>query len=422
MSMGIFDGKRYFVYGDGASGRAACRALRKNGGKAKIYTDECGAFAEPQKANYDGAVISPGIRPTHAVYDYCPRNGIETLSEAELGFMLAKTPIVGVTGTNGKTTVTRLIADMTGAVACGNIGYPVSSAAAKNVPLVCELSSFQLYNSEHIAPRVAVVTNIASDHIDWHGSEAEYFRCKCNIARQAKVLVLGENIPLRALDTLNTDADVLRCSTERHVDGAYIDKGYFWFCGRRVCPVDYYRLQGKHNLENALCSVAAASVMGADNRKILAALASATLSPHRVAPVGSFGGKRWIDDSKGTNIAATLAAVNVTDGRVCLITGGRDKGLDFDTLFAALDERVENVIAMGESAQSIRDSGAKYGRAITVVNGLSDAVTAAAEIECDAVLLSPACASFDEFDNYAERGEAFSSAVRALYSDRKHKK
>lgn len=114
--------------------------------------------------------------------------------------------------------------------------------------------------------------------------------------------------------------------------------------------------------------------------------------------------------------------MNVTDGRVCLITGGRDKGLDFDTLFAALDERVENVIAMGESAQSIRDSGAKYGRAITVVNGLSDAVTAAAEIECDAVLLSPACASFDEFDNYAERGEAFSSAVRALYSDRKHKK
>ena len=114
MSMGIFDGKRYFVYGDGASGRAACRALRKNGGKAKIYTDECGAFAEPQKANYDGAVISPGIRPTHAVYDYCARNGIETLSEAELGFMLAKTPIVGVTGTNGKTTVTRLIAGTSG--------------------------------------------------------------------------------------------------------------------------------------------------------------------------------------------------------------------------------------------------------------------------------------------------------------------
>lgn len=420
--MGIFDGKRYFVYGDGASGRAACRALRKNGGKAKIYTDALGAFTQPQSAEYDGAVISPGIRPAHSVYEYCARRGIKPMGEAELGFMLAKAPIVGVTGTNGKTTVTRLIADMTDAVACGNIGYPVSTAAAKNTPLVCELSSFQLYNSELIAPRTAVITNIASDHIDWHGSEEEYFRCKCNIARNAKTLILGENIPLRALNSLSTDADILRCSTERHVDGAYIDKGYFWFCGRRVCPVDYFRLRGKHNLENALCAIAAASVMGADNRKILSVLASATLSPHRVAPVGNFGGKRWIDDSKGTNIAACIAAVDMTEGRVCLIIGGRDKGLDFGTLFPALDERIVRVIAMGESAQLIRDCGAKFGKEVTVVDGLADAVEAAAETDCDAVLLSPACASFDEFDNYAARGEAFSAAVRALYSVGKGRK
>ena len=415
--MGILDGRRFLVYGDGLSGKAARRAIRRNGGKVRLCTDsDDGRFSEPRDVDFSAAVISPGIKPTHPVYAFCEKNGIETMSEAGLGFMLATEPVVGVTGTNGKTTVTMLIADMIGGVACGNIGYPISSAVTNKKPLVCELSSFQLYNNDYIAPRVAVITNIASDHIDWHGSIEEYYRCKCNIAVNMRggYLILGENIPIKALESLETDAEILRCSTERTVDGAYVRDGYFWFCGRRVCPTDYLRLQGKHNVENALCAIAAASVMKTDNRKILSALSGAALAPHRVAFVGLAAGKRWIDDSKGTNIAACLAAVEATAGRICLITGGRDKGLDFSALFGALDGRVTSVIAMGESALVIREAAARCGKEVNVANGLFDAVALAAATDADTVLLSPACASFDEFANYGARGEAFSAAVRAL--------
>ncbi len=159
--------------------------------------------------------------------------------------------------------------------------------------------------------------------------------------------------------------------------------------------------------------------MGADNDRILMALSSATLSPHRLENAGSALGKRWIDDSKSTNVSSCLAAIEATTGSLCLIVGGRDKGLDYKTLFCALDEsRIESVVAMGESAQLIRDGAAKSkcGIRVTVVDGLSDAVKAAAKSAADTVLLSPACASFDEFTDYKARGEKFRAEVKALES------
>lgn len=417
--MGIFGGQRFFIYGNGLSGRAAYRAIKRRGGKAKIYSDESGRFIPPPQKKYDAAVISPGIRPEHAIYKFCAEHGIKTVSEIDLGFIAASGPIVGVTGTNGKTTTTRLIADMLGVTACGNIGYPLTAAVEKQCgrPLVCELSSFQLYGSHGISPRVAVITNIASDHLDYHGSIDEYARCKCSIADNMDdgYLVLGESIPISALKTLKTRAEIVRCSQDAAVDGAYISDGYFCFFGRRVCPVDYLRLQGRHNIENALCAVAAAKCMGADNGDILAALSSARPAPHRIADVGRACGKRWIDDSKSTNVSSCLAAVEATEGTICLITGGRDKGLDFSELWQGLDARVVDVIAMGESAQTIRDSATGvFDGKLTVVNGLTDAVKVAAASSADTVLLSPACASFDEFKNYAQRGEKFKAAVSAL--------
>ncbi|MCH5155568.1 MAG: UDP-N-acetylmuramoyl-L-alanine--D-glutamate ligase [Clostridiales bacterium] len=419
--MEILQGKRFFVYGNGLSGKAAARAIKRQGGKAKIFTDVCGRFVPPDK-DYDGAVISPGIRPTHAVYGYCAERGIPTIGEVEIGLTIAKNngrKTVGVTGTNGKTTVTKLIADMVGGVACGNIGYPVSSAALckSTSPIVCELSSFQLHRA-HIAPDVAVITNMASDHADWHGGIENYFAAKCNIAANMNggYLVLGEDIPLRALETLKTDAQIVWCSTSRICDGAYIQDGYFQFKGNRVCPVDYLRLSGAHNIKNALCAIAAAKSLGADNASILKAMSGAVPSPHRNEKVGEFVGKLWIDDSKGTNVSACLAAVEQTVGSVCLILGGRGKATDFDELFCALNSRVVSVVAMGETAQAIRDSACKIKPKlnVTVVNGLSDAVRAAAAADGDTVLLSPACASFDEFKSYAQRGERFKAEVHAL--------
>ena len=395
--MGIFDGKRYFVYGDGLSGRAAIGAIKKCGGRAKLYADADGRFCEPADKRYDGAVISPGIRPTHAVYEYCARRCIRPTGEAEIGFKIAEErgmPTVGVTGTNGKTTTVTMLEN------------------------VFELSSFQLYSSV-VAPDVAVITNIASDHIDWHGTAAEYRACKCNIAAHMRggYLVLGEDIPVGALETLDTKAQIVRCSTTNVCDGAYISGDNFYFMGKRVCPTDYLRLQGAHNVKNALCAIAAAMCMGASAGDVTAALSSAELSPHRIRDVGAACGKRWIDDSKGTNVAACLAAVAQTSGTLCLILGGRGKATDFSELFTAIDTaRVTEVVAMGETAQAIRDSAAGIvpSLKLTVVNGLNEAVKAAAKSDAQTVLLSPACASFDEFKSYAERGDRFAAAVKAI--------
>lgn len=420
--MGIFDGKRFFVYGNGRSGRAAARAIKKHGGKAKIYADDCGRFVTPSDKNYDGAVISPGVRPTHAVYDYCAERGIKAVGEAEIGFTIAKhtnRKTVGITGTNGKTTTTRLIADMLGGVACGNIGYPVSAAACEKstAPIVCELSSFQLFNA-NIKPDVAVITNIASDHADWHGGIENYHAAKCNIAANMDggYLVLGEDITIGALSTLHTNTQIVWCSSDRVCDGAYVQDGYFQFNGNRVCPTDYLRLAGAHNIKNALCAIAAAKCLGADNSAILAAMSGAEASPHRNEAVGRACGKLWIDDSKGTNVSACLAAIELTVGTVCLILGGRGKDTDFNELFDVLDSRVTSVVAMGETAQAVRDCACKIrpDLKVTVVNGLSDAVRAAASSDAETVLLSPACASFDEFKSYSERGECFKAEVRAL--------
>lgn len=422
--MDIFGGKRFFVYGDGLSGRAARRAIKKLGGSANIYTDVNGAFCPPAEKKYDGAVISPGIRPTHAVYEYCSKRGIKTLSEIEIGFAASTVPIVGVTGTNGKTTVTRMIASMIGGTACGNIGYPVSTAALKkHKALVCELSSFQLHNAV-ISPKVAVITNIAADHLDWHGDMRDYCASKCNIANNMRgILVLGEDIPISALDSLKTEAQIVRCSTTRVCDGAYIDGGYFCYMGNRVCPIDYLRLPGAHNIKNALCAIAASKSMGADNGAILSALSAISPSPHRTESAGYACGKLWIDDSKGTNISASLAAIDATPGNICLILGGRGKGTDFNELFSALDGRVTEIVAMGETAPEILDCAnrCEIKRQLTAVNCLADAVLVAARSNAETVLLSPACASFDEFKDYAQRGEKFKRAVIALAKSQKRR-
>lgn len=420
--MGIFDGKRFFVYGNGISGKSAARAIKKHGGKAKIYTDDGGRFIAPKDGEYDAAVISPGIRPNHAVYAYCAERGIKTVGEAEIGLSIAKSIgriTVGVTGTNGKTTTTKLIADMLGGVACGNIGYPVSAAACEKspAPIVCELSSFQLYRA-NIQPDVAVIINMASDHADWHGGIENYHAAKCNIAANMDggYLVLGEDIPIRALNMLNTKAQIVWCSSSAPTDGAYVQNGYFCFNGNRVCPVDYLRLSGAHNIKNALCAIAAAKCLNTDNAAILGAMSGAVSSPHRNEVVGRACGKLWIDDSKGTNVSACLAAIEQTVGTVCLILGGRGKDTDFGELFGEISPRVTSVVAMGETAQAVRDSACKLcpELSVTVVNALSDAVRAAAVSDAETVLLSPACASFDEFKSYAQRGDRFKAEVHAL--------
>lgn len=422
--MGIFDGQRFFIYGNGLSGRAARTAITKAGGKAVVCADCDGEFAPPPDGKYTAAVISPGVPFGHEVYKYCSERSIEVMSEPDIGFALAgDRKKICVTGTNGKTTTVRLIADMLGGVACGNIGYPLSAAALEgSAPLVCELSSFQLAIS-HLAPDIAVITNIDEDHIDRHGSREAYARCKCNIARnmESGYLVLGEDITVGALATLKTGAQPVWCRTTGPCDGCYVYEGNFWFCGDKLWSVDCLRLAGEHNLKNALAAIAASLLAGGARDEILRALSTAKADPHRNEYVGTAAGKRWIDDSKGTNVSACRAAIELTAGTVCLIVGGRSKCADFRALFDDLDGRVVEIVAMGECAQTVRDIAVDMGAKVklSVVDGLADAVARAAESDADTVLLSPACASFDEFSDYAERGRSFAAAVRALEKEGK---
>ncbi len=387
-----------------------------------MYTDKNGAFSAPPERGYYSAIVSPGIKKDHPVYEYCRSRAIKTMGEIELGFMLTDKPIVGVTGTNGKTTVTRLASKMLKCTACGNIGYPLTTAIdGKSGVLCCEISSFQLA-SANIKPRIAVITNIAPDHIDYHGSYDEYCRCKCNIASEMDekdYLVLGDGVPVGALTSLNTRANVVRCCADKVVDGAYVYNGNLWFMGERICSTDYLRLQGEHNIKNALCAIAAAKLMNTNNKDIVAALSTVVGEPHRIETVGKYCGKTWIDDSKSTNILSTVAAVEYMCGSVCLIVGGRNKGLDFDGLFSALtaeslSKKIVCVIAMGECAADIVHSGKNFGLEVIATEKLNDAVLAAAQSDAETVLLSPACASFDEFDGYDKRGEAFRAEVEAL--------
>lgn len=410
------------MYGNGLSGKAAKRAIKKRGGAVSVYSDKGGEFTKPPERDYYAAIISPGIKKTHPVYRYCAARNIDAMGEAEFGFTLTDKPIVGVTGTNGKTTVTRLVSRMLNCTPCGNIGYPLCLAIdGKDKALCCELSSFQLEGATRIIPHVAVITNVAPDHIDYHGSFEAYCRAKTNVAAgmsENDYLVIGDDVTVGALSSLNTKAKLIRCSADKVVDGSYVYRDNFWFMGERICSLDYLRLTGKHNVKNALCAIAAAKLMNADNRDIALALSGVNAEPHRIEFVGTACGKRWIDDSKSTNIGSTVAAVECMSGPICLIVGGRNKGLDFDELFSALAkgrlrEKIECVISMGESAGELKASGKKFGMDVVAVGKLSDAVDVAALSRADTVLLSPACASFDEFNGYEKRGEAFRADVEA---------
>lgn len=413
--MRIFDGYEALIYGKGESGLAAQTAIHNRGGKTVLL---CDPYTLPPAKHYDFAVISPGVRPDHPIYGYCAERGIRVIGEAELGFRLGKSKdIIAVTGTNGKTTVTRLLAAMLNACACGNIGFPICSAIdTDNNVLVCELSSFQLCKA-NISPKIAVITNIAADHLDYHGGIDEYVAAKLRIASGMKsgCLVLGDGIKVGDIAGLRTDAEIIYCSMTSPVKGAYLSDGYFCFFGERVCRLDYLKLRGNHNIQNALCAIAAAKAYGANNSAILDALVNVQSSPHRMSVVSEFGGKIWIDDSKSTNIASAKAAIAATSGSVCLIAGGRNKSLDMHDLFIDLDARVTTVIAMGESAEEIKAAAPQDCKVrVVVCDGLESAVRIAAECAEKTVLLSPCAASFDEFKNYAERGDKFALYIKRL--------
>ena len=398
---------------------AAARALG-----ARLDEAPSATAVEAEVATTDLVVPSPLVRLDHPALVAAGVAGVPVRSEIDLAGERATAPIVAVTGTNGKTTVTTLTAAMLAAsgqrvVAAGNLGRPLSDAIDDPVDvIVAEVSSFQLACSQTFHPRVGVVLAITPDHLDWHGSYAQYVDAKARITRcqdAADVLVFDADDDDAAAIAAAGPARALGFSRRRdaagyarEIDGRLVDTA-----GEPLANIDDMRRALVHDRTNALASGLAAIAAGATTAGVRAALATYETLPHRVALVGEAGGVQWYDDSKATNPDATLRALESFDS-VVLLAGGRNKGLDLSVLGRA-SSRLRGVVAFGEAGPEV--ARAFPGSVPTeTVGSMHDAVHAAARLaqSGDAVLLSPACASFDTYANYAERGDDFAAEVAKL--------
>ena len=344
--------------------------------------------------------------------------------------------IVAVTGTNGKSTTAVLIEAMLRAAgfracAAGNLGPPALSLVGKALDVaVLEVSSFQLESTETFRPRVAVVLNTTPDHLDRHGSFETYVAAKTRITENQEpgdTLVLNFDDPVVKRMAESTRARVLPFRTSGPLDvGAWIDLGS-WVLRTRSAegteevvriPFDGAALAGAHNLENIAASLTAIHALGADPERAAAALATFTGLRHRTEVVAVVGGVTFVDDSKATNPGAALRSLTSFEQPVVWIAGGRDKGLDFSVLAEAASQRVRAAVVIGEAAGALKDT--LSGRlAVRAAESIEDAVRSAAGCAHvgDVVLLSPACASQDQFRDYIERGEHFRAAVEQLAAE-----
>ena len=366
---------------------------------------------------YGGIVASPGMAvPGDAV-----------IGDVELFAREAKAPVVAVTGSNGKSTVTMLVQRMldcagTGALAGGNIGTPVLDLLAQPVPdfYVLELSSFQLETTRSLRPAAAVVLNLSEDHMDRYGDMDAYLAAKLRIYDGAACRVFNRDDP-RLAGMARRDADItFGLGSPGDGDFGVVRRdGERWLCHGEslLAPVSALSLQGEQNVSNMLAALAlVAGVPGkagrvVEGRRIDAGLAFEGL-PHRCELVPTGDGVRWINDSKGTNVGAAMAAIGGAGRPLVLIAGGQGKGADFSPLKSVMDPGVRAVILIGEDADRMEGS-LGLGDRIWRESSLAAAVSRARQLSRpgDTVLFSPACASFDMFDDYAHRGECFRQLV-----------
>ena len=445
-------GRGVVVLGLGVTGEAVVRRLRAAGDDVLVVEDRPGGAGYDERiaavratgvevverpepvalrgllAGRDLLVPSPGVPEGHAVFAAARDLGVDVRPEVELAAERADArgvALVGVTGTNGKTTVTTLLTAMLtasgiDAVAAGNIGTPLIDAVETDAAVVvAELSSFQLnFTSSRFRPRVALLLNLAHDHLDWHGSFERYADAKARVfAHQHATDLLVSNA-----DDPEVQARAAR-APGRHVafsiaahpgtvherDGAIVDPE-----GVVLARLPERALL-RHDRANSLAAAAAAFDVGATRAGIEVALRDFERLPHRVALIGENCGVRYFDDSKATNPHATLAALQAFDEPVVLLAGGLNKDLDLSVLAGAA-ARVRAVVAIGTAAPDVERAFATTGREVVQAASMRAAVTTAARLARpgDVVLLSPACASFDWYGSYAERGDDFAREVAQL--------
>jgi UDP-N-acetylmuramoylalanine--D-glutamate ligase len=376
----------------------------------------------------DGAsqvLMSPGVSLDEPIARAARARGIEVLGDVELFARAVHAPVIGITGTNGKSTVTSLVAAMAGAagrrvLAGGNLGTPALDLLDQPVPdlYVLELSSFQLETTTSLNLTGAVVLNVTADHMDRYATVLDYARAKERIFAHATTVVRNADDPLvRKMG--GAAPKVVTFSTQR-TDADYCllrDGARTFLCrhGAAVFEMERMKITGLHNAANALAALALGDAAGLPLAAMLEALETFPGLPHRSAWVADFGGVRYVDDSKGTNVGATLAAVDGMPGPLVVIAGGLSKGQDFAPLATAFKGKVRHVVLIGKDAGDVERALAGAVRSERAAS-MQEAVTAAARAAKpgDTVLLSPACASFDMFRDYGHRGDVFAAAVRGM--------
>jgi len=434
------------IVGLGRSGLSAARHLAGRGWHLAITDSrvdppgraELASFAPNAMCRYGGfdlqlleqadiVVASPGVSLQEPILQAAAERGLEVVGDIELFAREVQAPVVAITGTNGKSTVTTLLGQMAARAGVrvavgGNLGVPaldLLSRADSPELYVLELSSFQLDSTTSLRLRAATVLNVSADHLDRYDSLETYAASKARIFRHCELAVINLDDPRVAL-MLTAEQSTRSFSLDPASAADYRLQrvaGAWWLAADEVplLPVTEMRLAGLHNAANALAALALGDAIGLPRAAMLAELREFSGLVHRSQWVGEHRGVRYINDSKGTNVGATLAAVQGYEGGLVVIAGGDGKGQDFTPLAAAFKGRVHHVILIGRDAPQIA-AALQDACSIVMAATLEDAVQQAAEVaeSGETVLLSPACASFDMFRDYNQRGEHFAAAVARL--------
>jgi UDP-N-acetylmuramoylalanine--D-glutamate ligase len=373
-------------------------------------------------------VKNPGIPYSNPMIVGALEKGIPVITEVEIAYEISEAPFIAITGTNGKTTTTTLAYEMMREgekipLIAGNIGKVasgVAEGATKENTIVIELSSFQLMGINKFNPKIAIITNLYDAHLDYHGTKKDYIEAKANITKNqtsAEFLIVNSDQPDVMEIGRHSKAKIVPFSTMGELnEGAYVSGGWICFNGEKVMQVSEIALPGKHNLENILSSMAAAKISGVENGAIQEVLRTFTGVKHRLQFVAEKDNRKFYNDSKATNILATVNALAAFNGPVILLAGGLDRGNEFDELIPYL-KNVKSLITFGQTAPKIERVGRDAGiKVIERVDNVEKAVPVAFQYSepGDVILLSPACASWDQFKSFEIRGDIFIEAVHML--------
>jgi UDP-N-acetylmuramoylalanine--D-glutamate ligase len=379
-------------------------------------------------------VLSPGIPIDHPIAVAFKRGGKGVISECELAARRMRNPLIAVTGTNGKTTTVSMLTKILkkgglNAVACGNIGTPILEKIDENSDdiMVAEISSFQLETLSSHCPHIAMILNVTEDHLNRHYTMENYIFLKKkllkNLTETEYAILNYDDLTVRSFAE-KTRAKVLYFSLKERVRGAYLEKGDLYFGKEKIMSADEVSIGGAHNLQNALASIIAAKIMGINSTDIAAALSSFKGVNHRIQTVAKAGEIIFVDDSKGTNMDATLKAVAAMKTDTILLLGGKDKGYNYNVLFAELNKScVTHAVLYGENRYALLQSARAVGFdnvSVCMHFGVAVRLAAMQAKRGQTVLLSPASASFDEFANYEERGDKFIEIVREFAQKQEH--